>query len=111
MRGNRFPSSCLMDAPSKGCRSRPIRLIRSNVQKYFGANGAIDVPEVGPWTQIVKRSLVTLKALTYAPTGGMVAAVTTSLPEHLGGARNWDYRLCWLRDATFTLLVPGIRVE
>ena len=61
-------------------------------------------PEVGPWTQIVKRSLVTLKALTYAPTGGMVAAVTTSLPERLGGARNWDYRLCWLRDATFTLL-------
>jgi GH15 family glucan-1,4-alpha-glucosidase len=58
----------------------------------------------GPWKAPVLRSLITLKALSYQPTGGLVAAVTTSLPEQIGGPRNWDYRYCWLRDATFVLL-------
>src|SRR4029078_11923670 len=60
--------------------------------------------DVGEWTPAGRRSLITLKALTYRPTGGIVAAPTTSLPEQLGGSRNWDYRYCWLRDATLTLL-------
>ena len=58
----------------------------------------------GRWASAIRRSLITLKALAYEPTGGIVAAPTTSLPEQLGGTRNWDYRYCWLRDATITLL-------
>jgi GH15 family glucan-1,4-alpha-glucosidase len=59
----------------------------------------------GPYKETIERSLITLKALTYRPSGGIVAAVTTSLPEKIGGSRNWDYRYCWLRDTAFTLLV------
>jgi GH15 family glucan-1,4-alpha-glucosidase len=72
--------------------------------EYFWREFSDRCPEVGPWTAQVKRSLITLKAMTYEPTGGIVAAVTTSLPEQVGGERNWDYRYCWLRDATMTLL-------
>ncbi len=58
----------------------------------------------GQYHDVIERSLITLKAMTFSPTGGIVAAVTTSLPESIGGVRNWDYRCCWLRDTTFTLL-------
>jgi GH15 family glucan-1,4-alpha-glucosidase len=74
----------------------------ANTEKYW-CDFSDRCPPVGPWTLQVKRSLITLKALTFGPTGGMVAAATTSLPEKIGGTRNWDYRFCWLRDATFTL--------
>jgi GH15 family glucan-1,4-alpha-glucosidase len=68
----------------------------------------------GPWQDAVRRSLITIKALTYRPTGGILAALTTSLPEKIGGSRNWDYRYCWLRDTMFTLqslITAGYRHE
>jgi GH15 family glucan-1,4-alpha-glucosidase len=75
-----------------------------NETETFWREWAAKCRSAGPWTEAVVRSVITLKALTYAPTGGMVAAPTTSLPEQLGGERNWDYRFCWLRDATLVLL-------
>jgi len=72
--------------------------------EHFWRQWAARCKSDGPYTEAIERSLIALKALTYRPTGGIVAAVTTSLPEALGGQRNWDYRYCWLRDATFTLL-------
>jgi GH15 family glucan-1,4-alpha-glucosidase len=68
----------------------------------------------GDYKEIVEHSLLTLKAMAYRPTGGIVASATTSLPEDIGGERNWDYRFCWLRDTAFTLLVllrAGFRDE
>ena len=72
-------------------------------EKYW-ADWTAKCRVTGKWRAQIMRSLITLKSLSYAPTGGIVAAITTSLPEKIGGTRNWDYRYCWLRDATFTLL-------
>ena len=79
----------------------PIRAI-DDTEAWWG-EWASRLTYEGSWRDAVIRSLLTLKALTYRPTGGIVAAPTMSLPEALGGVRNWDYRYCWLRDATFTL--------
>jgi GH15 family glucan-1,4-alpha-glucosidase len=80
----------------------PERALRDTEEYWrrFCARSTYD----GEWSDAVRRSLMVLKTLTYAPTGGIVAAPTTSLPEQIGGVRNWDYRYCWLRDATLTLL-------
>jgi len=70
---------------------------------FWSEWSASGTPVTGPYQAAIRRSLLTLKALTYQPTGGIVAAATTSLPEQIGGPRNWDYRYCWLRDSTYTL--------
>jgi len=93
-----YGPSHLSDPPA----ADPAKLLRDT--EKFWRNWSATCNVEGEWSDAVKRSLITLKALTYAPTGGLVAAATTSLPEQLGGQRNWDYRYCWLRDATLTLL-------
>ena len=80
----------------------PMHVLRST--REFWEHWCSQGRRAGPHSEEIKRSLITLKALTYAPTGGVVAAPTTSLPEFLGGTRNWDYRFCWVRDSTLTLL-------
>jgi len=84
-----------------------------DTEKYWG-DWSREFQSKGEWRDAVMRSLITLKGLTYAPTGGLVAALTTSLPEEIGGVRNWDYRFCWLRDAALILLAllrSGYREE
>ncbi len=101
--GERVPF-VLAWSPSHAPAPRPksaAALLRATERGWraWSAHGTYD----GEWKDAVSRSLLTLKALIYAPTGGMIAAPTTSLPERLGGVRNWDYRFCWIRDATFAL--------
>jgi GH15 family glucan-1,4-alpha-glucosidase len=95
----------LSHAPSHYATPEPIDTEKALAEtETFWRDWAARCTYEGKASEAVMRSLITLKALTYAPTGGLVAAPTTSLPELIGGARNWDYRFCWLRDATLTLL-------
>jgi GH15 family glucan-1,4-alpha-glucosidase len=101
--GERIPF-VLTWAPSYARRPRPVDgLAAVDDTEEFWADWISRCTYDGGWQGAVRRSLVILKALTYSPTGGIVAAATTSLPEQPGGPRNWDYRYCWLRDATLTL--------
>jgi GH15 family glucan-1,4-alpha-glucosidase len=102
--------------PSFEPLSRPVdaRFALDDTTAWWHEWSSMSTVEGSRWSEAIQRSLITLKALTYAPTGGIVAAVTTSLPETIGGVRNWDYRYCWLRDATLTLvslLVAGFNDE
>lgn len=84
---------------------RPVDVVRAfRDTEEFWTHWAGRLKHRGRYTAVIERSLITLKAMTFRPSGGIVASVTTSLPECIGGSRNWDYRYCWLRDTTFTLL-------
>ena len=112
--GERVPFMLTWHASHRPAPRRidPVRAL-GDTEAWWG-EWASGVEYAGGWQDAVIRSLLTLKALTYAPTGGIVAAPTTSLPEQLGGVRNWDYRYCWLRDATFTLsalMLAGLTEE
>jgi GH15 family glucan-1,4-alpha-glucosidase len=112
--GERVPFMLTWHASHKPAPRRidPIQAV-DDTQAWW-ARWASRLTYQGDWQDAVIRSLLTLKALTYAPTGGIVAAPTTSLPEALGGVRNWDYRYCWLRDSTFTLsalMLAGLSEE
>ena len=101
--------SSLEKTPEPGSPRKALRETRAFWTRWLKKN-----TYRGDYAEAVSRSLITLKAMAYRPTGGIVAAVTTSLPEKIGGARNWDYRYCWLRDTSFTLLVllrAGYREE
>ncbi|GAA3939684.1 glycoside hydrolase family 15 protein [Actinoplanes auranticolor] len=101
--GDRVPFVMIW-APSHEPAPEPVDAVKALDETESFWSGWMDqCTYQGGWQDAVRRSLVTLKGLTYAPTGGIVAAATTSLPEQLGGSRNWDYRYCWLRDSTFTL--------
>ncbi|MEZ0311178.1 MAG: glycoside hydrolase family 15 protein [Myxococcota bacterium] len=94
----------LMYAPSHGAVPDPVDPVAQLADtEHFWREWSGRCLGTGPYIELIRRSLITLKALTYAPTGGIIAAPTTSLPEHIGGSRNWDYRYCWLRDAALTL--------
>ena len=102
-KGERVPFVLTWFASHEPPPRKSIPSTRCATPKNIGTTGRQRCDPRGPWRDAVMRSLITLKGLTYAPTGGIVAAATTSLPEEIGGVRNWDYRYCWLRDATFTL--------
>jgi GH15 family glucan-1,4-alpha-glucosidase len=112
--GERVPFALLWDL-SHNPPPEPVDVLRAldDTEAYW-RDWSSRTRYEGRWGAAVHRSLLTLKALTFAPTGGIVAAPTTSLPERIGGVRNWDYRYCWLRDATFTLqsmLIAGYTEE